>query len=193
MEIVMLFCTVYADFNYAQKAVELQFRLFPEAHLLSGAAGTDRRAVQEAQRAEKRTELPEVWPAMGTVVRRGCTKFLERCSTGNRSGKRPCLRRQKGNCFPYRKEDRFPFVSWHCGKRRNCLHGSGMPFKIWQKRFFGEQKKRPSEAVFRRTDDVWCVVLSQQEGILRTVYPGTLQEDVRLCTVSSLRCAQLLL
>ena len=101
LEIVMLFCTVYADFNYAQKAVELHsFDYFLE-------------------------RLHEIF---GTL------------QYGEQPRKRPCLRRQKGNCFPTGRKIVFPFVSWHCGKRRNCLHGSGMPFKIWQKRFLGNKK-----------------------------------------------------
>ena len=171
LEIVMLFCTVYADFNYAQKAVELHsFDYFLKPIYYPALQERIGAAVQEAQRLKSERNYRKFGQRWVQSCGEAARNFWNAAVRGTEA-EAALLKSAERELLPYRKEDRFSLCFLALREEEELPAWKRYAFQNMAEEIFGEQKNVHLEAVFRRTDDVWCVVLSQQEGFSEQCIP----------------------
>ena len=171
LEIVMLFCTVYADFNYAQKAVELHsFDYFLKPIYYPALQERIGAAVQETQRLKSERNYRKFGQRWVQSCGEAARNFWNAAVRGTEA-EAALLKTAERELLPYRKEDRFSLCFLALREEEELPAWKRYAFQNMAEEIFGEQKNVHLEAVFRRTDDVWCVVLSQQEGFSEQCIP----------------------
>ena len=178
-DIITIFCTGYANFNYAQKAVEMRsFGYFLKPISYASLQEHLRLAVEEAKKNRSLASYKNHRQYWLALQKENQKLFWERIISGNVRGEKETFKNCEENQLFYTRKDLFTLCIFSLLDNEDTLSSwKKYAFKNISEEIFGNTDMN-AEAILQIRDDAWCLFFKQDSRFNEQQFRTTCQRII---------------